>query len=101
MWEEEDRGRIGVEVYYTGAQRLDDDPFRSESPAYVITGALIEWNIGRARVFVNGENLGNTRLTAYSPFIRPSRAADGRWTIDAWAPLEGRTINAGVRLAIR
>jgi hypothetical protein len=24
--------------------------------------------------------------------------AAGRWTIDAWAPLEGRTINAGLRV---
>lgn len=97
MWEEEDRGRIGVEVYYTGRQRLDDDPFRAESPAYVITGALIEWHVGQARLFLNAENLGDTRLTEYSPFIRPQRAADGRWTIDAWAPLDGRTFNGGLR----
>jgi hypothetical protein len=23
---------------------------------------------------------------------------DGRWTVDAWAPLDGRSINAGVRV---
>jgi iron complex outermembrane receptor protein len=100
MWEEEDRGRIGVEVYYTGRQRLDDDPFRTESAAYVITGALVEWHVGRARLFLNAENLGGTRLTNYSPFIRPSRAIDGRWTVDAWAPLEGRTINGGIRIPV-
>jgi len=22
---------------------------------------------------------------------------DGRWTVDAWAPLDGRVINGGVR----
>ena len=27
----------------------------------------------------------------------PSQAIDGRWTVDAWAPLDGRTFNAGVR----
>jgi outer membrane receptor for ferrienterochelin and colicins len=100
MWEEENRGRVGVELYYTGRQRLDDDPFRSESSGYVILGALAEWQIGRARVFLNGENLGDTRLTNYSRFVRPSRALDGRWTVDAWAPLEGRTINGGVRILV-
>ena len=25
------------------------------------------------------------------------RTADGRWTVDAWQPLEGRTVNAGLR----
>ena len=24
---------------------------------------------------------------------------DGRWTVDAWAPLDGRTWNGGLRLA--
>jgi iron complex outermembrane receptor protein len=29
--------------------------------------------------------------------LLPSRAVDGRWTVDVWAPLEGRVINGGVR----
>lgn len=100
MWEEEDRGRAGVELYYTGRQRLDDDPFLGESRPYVIVGALVEWNVGRSRVFLNAENLGNTRLHDHSRFVRPSRGIDGRWTVDAWAPLEGRTINGGVRIRL-
>jgi len=23
---------------------------------------------------------------------------DGRWTVDAWAPLDGRVLNGGIRL---
>jgi hypothetical protein len=30
--------------------------------------------------------------------LTPSRAVDGRWTADAWAPLDGRNINGGIRL---
>jgi hypothetical protein len=30
--------------------------------------------------------------------VRPDRAVDGRWTVDAWAPLEGRNVNAGIRV---
>jgi hypothetical protein len=30
--------------------------------------------------------------------VRPAPRADGRWTVDAWAPLEGRTVNGGVRV---
>ena len=26
----------------------------------------------------------------------PSRGVDGRWTVDAWAPLDGRVLNGGV-----
>jgi outer membrane receptor for ferrienterochelin and colicins len=98
MWEREDAGRIGVECYYTGVQRLEENPFRASSEPYVIVGLLAERQFGRLRLFVNGENLSGVRQTRWDPLIRPARAADGRWTVDAWAPLEGRNINGGIRL---
>jgi iron complex outermembrane receptor protein len=99
MWESEDRGRAGVEAYFTGRQRLEDNPFRSESTAYVLFGGLVERRFGRVRLFINAENLGGVRQTNWDPLLRPSQAADGRWTVDAWAPLDGRVINGGVRLS--
>jgi len=98
MWEREGRGRAGLEVYFTGQQRLEDNPYRSESVPYVLFGGLVERRIGRVRVFVNAENLGNVRQTNWESIIRPTRAVDGRWTVDAWAPLDGRVINGGVRV---
>ena len=98
MWEREDVGRVGVEFYYTGVQRLEENPFSERSRPYVIIGLLAERQVGRIRVFVNGENLTGVRQTRWDPLIRPSRAPDGRWTVDAWAPLEGRNINGGVRV---
>jgi iron complex outermembrane receptor protein len=98
MWEAEDVGRIGVEWYYTGRQRLEENPYRDVSEPYIIAGLLAEWQLGRARLFVNGENLTGVRQTKWNPLLRSDRAADGRWTVDAWAPLEGRTINGGIRL---
>jgi outer membrane receptor for ferrienterochelin and colicins len=47
---------------------------------------------------VNGENLTGVRQTSYDPMLRPTRAADGRWTVDAWAPLEGTNVNGGLRV---
>jgi iron complex outermembrane receptor protein len=64
----------------------------------VIFGALVERQFGPLRVFVNMENLGGVRQTRWDPLVRPTRAPDGRWTVDAWAPLEGRNINGGVRV---
>jgi iron complex outermembrane receptor protein len=60
---------------------------------------LAERTIGRARVFVNAENLLDARQTRWQPLVLPARSAEQRWTTDAWAPLEGRVINAGVRLS--
>lgn len=98
MWEREDAGRVGIEWYYTGRQRLEENPFSGVSRPYMIVGALAERPFGRVRLFINGENLTGVRQTRWDPLIRPSRAPDGRWTVDAWAPLEGRNVNGGIRL---
>lgn len=97
MAENED-GRLGVEVYYTGRQRLEANPYRDVSEPYVMVGVLAERRVGPVRLFINGENLTNVRQTRWDPLLRPNRAVDGRWTVDAWAPLEGRVINGGVRI---
>ena len=98
MWEKEKAGRIGVESYYTGHQRLEENPYRSESKAYVLFGFLAEHSFGPLRLFVNVENLTNVRQTRWDPLLLPDRGIDGRWTVDAWAPLDGRVLNGGIRL---
>jgi outer membrane receptor for ferrienterochelin and colicins len=89
--------RVGFEVFYTGQQVLDDNPYRDRGFPYVLFGGLIDFAIGASRVYVNVENLGDVRQTREDRLVRPSRTAGGRWTVDAWAPLEGRTLNAGIR----
>ncbi len=98
MWEEHGKGRIGLEAYYTGRQSLDDNPFRTVGKPYVELGALAEVVVGRVRLFVNAENILNVRQTKFDPLVRPSRAPDGRWTVDAWAPTDGFVLNGGIRL---
>jgi iron complex outermembrane receptor protein len=96
-WEREGRTRMGVELYYTGPQALDDNPYRSRSRPYLVVGGLAEHRVGGVRLFLNLENLTNVRQTGFDPLVRPTRAPNGRWTTDAWAPLEGRVINGGLR----
>ena len=98
-WERPASWRMGLEWYYTGEQRLEANPYRGASPGYMLVGALLARRIGRYRLFVNAENLGDVRQTGFDPLLRPARGVDGRWTVDAWAPLDGRNINAGVRIA--
>jgi outer membrane receptor for ferrienterochelin and colicins len=98
MWERDNVGRVGIEVYYTGRQPLEVNPYSSVSQPYVIVGLLAERQFGRVRVFINGENLTGVRQTRWDPIVRPSRSVDGRWTVDAWAPQEGRNVNGGLRL---
>ena len=97
MAENED-GRIGFELYYTGRQRLEANPYRDVSEPYTVAGILIERRVGPLRLFVNLENLTDVRQQRWDPVLRPGRAPDGRWTVDAWAPLDGRVVNGGVRV---
>jgi outer membrane receptor for ferrienterochelin and colicins len=103
--EREDRDRIGIEVYHTGTQMLDDNPYRTVGRPHVTVGLLAErafiTGLGVARVFVNLENLTNVRQTRFDPLLRPERGSGGRWTTDAWTHLDGFVANAGVRLTYR
>jgi outer membrane receptor for ferrienterochelin and colicins len=98
MWEKEELGRIGIEYYFTGAQRLKVNPYRDRSEPYSIVGILAERRFGRVKVFVNAENVTDTRQTRFDPLLVRERTPDGRITLDAWAPLDGRTFNFGVRV---
>lgn len=100
IWEDESWGRVGLEFTYVGHQAVEDDPYRTSSPAYLLANFLGEIRIGAERVFVTLENLGNVRQTHWDPFLVPSEDPYGRWTTDEWAPLEGRTLSVGARLEI-
>jgi outer membrane receptor for ferrienterochelin and colicins len=97
-WEYGDVWRLGVEWYYTGSQRLEANPYRLGSAPYSVFGVLASRRLGRALLFINGENLTDIKQTDWDPLLRLSRGVDGRWTVDAWAPLDGRVINGGVRI---
>src|SRR5262249_39285861 len=70
--------RLGIEWYYTGRQRLEANPYREESAPYSVFGVLASRRVGRALLFINGENLTNVRQTQWDPLLRLSRGGDGR-----------------------
>ena len=101
-FEQEGTSRLGLELYYTGRQSLEENPYRGTSRPYVIVGLLgeraFQTRAGVARIFLNLENLTNVRQTRYDPLLLPSRGKGGRWSTDAWTELTGFTLNGGVRL---
>ncbi|WP_066044474.1 TonB-dependent receptor [Blastomonas sp. CCH13-E1] len=97
-WEKEGKGKIGLEAYYTGRQSLENNPYRSHGKPYFQIGAMAELILGRISLFINAEDLLDIRQTKYDPLLLPGRAPDGAWTVDAWAPLEGRVVNGGIRV---
>ena len=92
--------KIGFETYWTGTQLLERNPYREESPAYVLNGLVVEKTLGVMRLFVNFENIFDVRQTRWDPLVvGPPDAPDVR-TVPVWAPLEGRVINGGIRLVL-
>ena len=89
--------RVGLEGTWYGLQELGDDPYRSRSKPYLYTMFLVMRQFGPVEVVANFENLLNIRQTDYAPLVRPSPMAGGRWTTDAWAPIEGFMANVAVR----
>ena len=98
--EDEDLGRVGIEISYTGRQDLSDDPYRTRSESYVEINALAELKVGRASIFLNALNLTNVRQSHYDALIRPTPGLAGDPITDVWAPLVGCIVNVGVRLEL-
>ena len=96
--EDDDSGRyLAAEIFYTGRQALQDDPYRTVSAPYTTLGILAAQRFGRATLFVNAENLTNVRQTSFEPLMRTTVGEGGQWSVDPWGPLDGRRFNAGVR----
>lgn len=102
IWEDhEHQLKMGLENYWTGRQRVTRNPFRTSTPAYWITGFLAEKGFGNFRLFVNFENIFDTRQTRYEPIFVGALATGTIRTLPLYAPLEGRVINAGVRFVLK
>lgn len=90
--------KIGFETYWTGRQRLERNPYRSTSPDYFITGLLAEKAFGVLRLFVNFENIFDTRQTRWDPIVAGGYDRASYRPVPVYAPLEGRVVNGGVRV---
>ena len=95
--ENQKRGRIGLELGYTGRQALTNDPYRSVSEPYFELNALGEIRFGGISIFLNAINLTNVRQTRFDPLVRQGPGPGGNPITDVWAPLGGRTFNLGIR----
>jgi outer membrane receptor for ferrienterochelin and colicins len=110
VWEDHDRGLLGLELYRTGRQRLEPGAPRSESRAWVHAGILGELRLGETEVagielagwsvFLNLENLLDVRQTRWDPIFRTGPLLGRGPATDVWAPLEGFTMNLGVRIRV-
>ncbi|HVX40785.1 MAG TPA: TonB-dependent receptor [Gemmatimonadaceae bacterium] len=98
--DDESGAYVAAEVFYTGVQSLEDNPYRALSRPYTTVGILAAKRIARTTVFLNLDNLTNVLQTRFDPILRPAESPAGEGgtrTVAPWAPLEGRSANLGVR----
>jgi hypothetical protein len=92
--------KVGFETYWTGAQRLERNPYRDVSPDYFLTGVVAEKAFRPLRIFVNFENIFDTRQTRWDPIVAGGYDEVSYRPVPIYAPLEGRVINGGVRVVL-
>ncbi|AOT07636.1 TonB-dependent receptor plug domain-containing protein [Pseudoalteromonas luteoviolacea] len=98
MWEEHGSHLVGFEAYYTGTQKLENNPYLDNSDPYWHLGLLGQITLGNVSWFLNAENLLNVRQTKDYALVLPQQASSGRWTTDIWSRNDGFTVNAGIRV---
>ena len=93
-YERENDRIIGVDVRFAGRQALTDTLVTLSQP-YVTIDARLEKHIGPTILFVRGKNLSGVHQ---AHVLRSASGPAGQWSSDIWAPLDGRVLNAGLRM---
>lgn len=95
MYEIEDEWKIGAEAYYFSKQRLNDG---TTGKSYWTAGLMAEKIWERFSVFVNFENLTDTRQTKFDT-IYTGTITDPVFR-DIYAPVDGFVINGGIKIKL-
>lgn len=95
MYELEDKLKIGLEAYYYSKQKLNDG---STGQSYWLCGFMAEKLWEHFSVFVNFENLFDTRQTKFGSIY--TGTVSNPVFKDIYAPLDGFVINGGIKLRL-
>lgn len=95
MYEKENKWKIGAEAYYFSRQQLNDGTF---GKPYWITGLMIEKIWKALSVFINFENITDTRQTRFDTIYTGS--INNPLFRDIYAPLDGFVVNGGLKLKL-
>lgn len=93
VWEKEGRWKLGLEAYYYSPQLLGDG---TEGRSYWLTGFMAEHSWKTVSLFVNFENITDTRQTRFGPLY--TGTPDEPQFRDIYAPLDGFLVNGGIKL---
>jgi outer membrane receptor for ferrienterochelin and colicins len=95
VYEVENKLKIGLEGYYYSPQQLNDG---TNGRGYWTAGLMAEKILERFSLFVNFENLTDTRQTKFGP-IYTGNITDPVFK-DIYAPLDGFVVNGGIKFKL-
>jgi outer membrane receptor for ferrienterochelin and colicins len=95
MYEIDEKWKLGAEAYYFSPQRLNDG---AVGKAYWTTGFMAERIWKHISVFINFENLTDTRQTKFDTIYTGS--ISNPVFRDIYAPLDGFVVNGGIKLKL-
>ena len=95
MYELEDKWKIGAEAYYFSKQKLNDG---ATGKSYWTAGLMAEKLWERFSIFVNFENLTDTRQTSFDSIYTGSITSPV--FRDIYAPVDGFVVNGGIKFKL-
>jgi outer membrane receptor for ferrienterochelin and colicins len=95
VYEIEHKLKIGLEGYYYSPQKLNDG---TTGRGYWIAGLMAEKIWDRFSLFINFENLTDTRQTKFGPIY--SGSITSPVFQDIYAPLDGFVVNGGIKFKL-
>jgi iron complex outermembrane receptor protein len=95
MYEMEGRLKIGLEAYYFSPQKLGDG---ATGKSYWISGVMAEKLWKKFSLFINFENIFDTRQTKFDTIYTGTVAHPVFW--DIYAPLDGFVENGGIKVRL-
>jgi iron complex outermembrane receptor protein len=95
MYEVEEKWKIGAEAYYFSRQLLNDGQM---GKAYWTTGLMAEKIWEGFSLFINFENLTDTRQTKFDTIYTGS--ISNPEFRDIYAPLDGLVVNGGIKIRL-
>ena len=95
LFEEEENFKVGFEAYYTGSQFLSN---RFKTKPYWVLGIFGEKIFGKFSLFINAENITDTRQSRFGTVVFPPHQKPTFSEI--YTHTEGRVFNGGIKIKL-
>jgi iron complex outermembrane receptor protein/outer membrane receptor for ferrienterochelin and colicins len=95
LFEKEENFKAGIEAYYTSRQFLSN---RFKTRAYWVLGIFGEKSFGKYSLFINAENITDTRQSRFGQVVFPPH--QNPTFSEIYTHTEGRVFNGGIKIRL-